>query len=338
MEQRSRFKKVIHKGYTLGIWHSAFVHHVLLLILFFIVVRSPQVEDLGVITLNFSDPKPTLVIEPALKMDFDSMSDSIEVASSVSEISDSELPKLVEQKPELQPEQKPIQEIDEIKIEDLHPEDLMAEVSEKTSDTKSTLFDKKTPISNKRIKTKKIPKAASILDVPVSSNSNNGNALKKLIKGGTSLGDGIPKSWLAMGSASAGKPGDAEARLKFYGAGTGDIQISLIWNTVDDIDLWVSDGRDIICWRDRRSITGGILDIDMNANGPDTNRPIENVFWPFNTAPRSHYTVAIELYRCWSNNQAVPVKVRIKTLKGVSYYDVIAVRGAGIQQVIQFSN
>ena len=30
-------------------------------------------------------------------MDFDSMSDSIEVASSVSEISDSELPKLVEQ-------------------------------------------------------------------------------------------------------------------------------------------------------------------------------------------------------------------------------------------------
>lgn len=333
MEQRSRFKKVIHKGYTLGIWHSAFVHHVLLLILFFIVVRSPQVEELGVITLNFSDPKPTLIIEPALKIDFDSISDSVEQSvegsSSISEILNSEIPKLVAETSE--PEKEPEQPMDKFEIADVTPEDLMTEVVEKVEDEKPSVFDKK------QSKSKKNQRSG-----PIASTSS-GNALTRMIKAGTKLGDGIPRSLLGMGTTgkgmgSGGKAGDAEARLKFYGAKTGDIQVSLIWNTVDDIDLHVSDGFQIISWKNRRSATGGILDIDMNARGPQNNKPIENIFWPFNTAPRSHYVVAVHFFRAWTNNRSVPVKVRIKTNKGVSYYDVVATRGAGIQQVVQFSN
>ena len=71
----------------------------------------------------------------------------------------------------------------------------------------------------------------------------------------------------------------------------------------------------IISWKRRRSITGGMLDIDMNAGGPKNNKPIENIFWPFNTAPRSHYVVAVHFFRAWTNNRSVPVKVRIKTNK-----------------------
>jgi len=332
MEQRSRLKEVVQKGYNRGIWQSAIIHQLLFIILIFIVIESPPTDKMGAITINFSDPKPTLTIEPALELDFDSMSNdiekSIEESSSLSEIFNSETPKLAVEKSESEPEKELEQQIDKFEIEDITPEDLMAEVVEKVEDEKPSIFDKKPSKSKNNKRGEKI------------ASTSSGNALTRMIKAGTKLGDGIPRSLLGMGKgmSSGGKAGDAEARLKFYGAKTGDIQVSLIWNTVDDIDLHVSDGIQVISWKNRRSVTGGMLDIDMNAQGPNSNRPIENIFWPFNTAPRSHYVVAVHFFRAWSNNRAVPVKVRIKTSKGVSYYDVIATRGAGIQQVVQFSN
>jgi len=332
MEQRSRLKEVVKKGYDRGIWQSAIIHQLLFLILILIVIESPSIKKMGAITISFSDPKPTLTIEPALKLDFDSVSDdvekSMENSSSLSEIFNSEIPKLAVETSESEPEKESEQQIDKFEIADVTPKDLMAEVVEKVEDEKPSIFDKK-PSKSKKNKR----------GGPIAS-TNSGNALTRMITAGTKLGDGIPRSLLGMGNGmgSGSKAGDTEARLKFYGAKTGDIQVSLIWNTVDDIDLHVSDGVQIISWKNRRSVTGGMLDIDMNAGGPQNNKPIENIFWPFNTAPRNHYVVAVHFFRAWTNNRSVPVKVRIKTNKGVSYYDVVATRGAGIQQVVQFSN
>ena len=333
MAKRSRFKEVIKKGYDRGIWQSAIIHELVFIILILIAIDVPAIDRITPISLSFSDPKPVLTMEPVLSLDFDSVDKNIEESiasnsSTISEIFDAETPKLV-QEPELETQETP-QSTSKMEIADIDPKDLVSELVTKVEDEKPTLFDKKPSKS-------KVNKKGQSQQV---TSSNTGNALTRLIRSGTTLGDGIPRSLLGMGNglSSGGKAGDAEARLKFYGAKTGDIQISLIWNTVDDIDLHVSDGVQIISWKRRRSVTGGMLDIDMNARGPQSNKPIENIFWPFNTAPRSHYVVAVHFFRAWTNNRSVPVKVRIKTNKGVSYYDVVAKKGAGIQQVIQFSN
>ena len=57
--------------------------------------------------------------------------------------------------------------------------------------------------------------------------------------------------------------------------GSGQIQVTLRWNNVNDIDLWVVDPtNERIYWNDKNSASGGYLDYDNTyAYGP------ENIFW-----------------------------------------------------------
>ena len=85
-------------------------------------------------------------------------------------------------------------------------------------------------------------------------------------------------------------------RLAREGAKTGDVQVSLIWNNYNDLDLHVvCPSGERIFFDNRNSKCGGELDVDMNVK-PASRKPVENVYWPENKAPRGTYKVYIHHY------------------------------------------
>jgi len=101
-----------------------------------------------------------------------------------------------------------------------------------------------------------------------------------------------------QGSQGSGRGfSDIEERLNQAGAKSGDVQISLAWNNVNDLDLHVvTPVGDRISFIAKRSSCDGELDVDMNAGGSSSNKPVENVFWPTGQAPRGEFIVIVHHY------------------------------------------
>lgn len=74
--------------------------------------------------------------------------------------------------------------------------------------------------------------------------------------------------------------------------GTGDVQVTLTWDSSTDVDLHVVEPSGEEIWfGDRSSATGGQLDVDNTvAFGP------ENIFWPVGSAPNGTYSVYVHYY------------------------------------------
>ncbi|MFN3689590.1 MAG: YfaP family protein [Fimbriimonadales bacterium] len=87
-------------------------------------------------------------------------------------------------------------------------------------------------------------------------------------------------------------------RLEQVGAQFGDPQFSLAWNNRNDLDLHVIDPAGNHIWyRQRRSPTGGELDVDANADPlRATDRPVENIYWAPGDAPEGTYQVYVHHY------------------------------------------
>ncbi len=84
--------------------------------------------------------------------------------------------------------------------------------------------------------------------------------------------------------------------------GTGDIQVTVAWDTDADVDLHVVDpSGDEIYWANRTSISGGQLDLDSNAACAGDNVRNENITWATDTAPIGTYTVRVDY---WANCDA----------------------------------
>lgn len=117
---------------------------------------------------------------------------------------------------------------------------------------------------------------------------------------------------------------DAEisARLKREGAKSGDVAISLAWNTRDDLDLHVVTPRgEEISYNHKKSQCGGELDVDMNVNGESTS-PVENVYWPVGGAPVGKYKVIVQNFKFHEHHHGtdVPFKVQVKVGDSVNIY------------------
>ena len=78
---------------------------------------------------------------------------------------------------------------------------------------------------------------------------------------------------------------------------TGDVQVTLRWNTNDDLDLIVVDPNgNIVDFGNPTSPSGGQLDVD--ANGfceTESFDPVENIFWPTGSAPDGEYLAYVTL-------------------------------------------
>jgi hypothetical protein len=128
--------------------------------------------------------------------------------------------------------------------------------------------------------------------------------------GGDAAGDAGP-------AAGGGTPigGEIGRRLQAAGAGTGDVQISIAWNNVNDIDLHVmvepigqGFSASIINFTNRIGVAGGCLDVDRNVR-PTTKTPVENVFWGKRMAPFGRYTVGVHHFRHWGGGEPTEVEV-----------------------------
>lgn len=82
--------------------------------------------------------------------------------------------------------------------------------------------------------------------------------------------------------------------------GTGDVQVTLIWNSTNDLDLWVTDPKgEKIFFGYPSSFSGGELDVDANADCREdvTSQPVENIFWRVGSAPLGEYTVEVNYFK-----------------------------------------
>src|SRR4029079_11025411 len=107
-------------------------------------------------------------------------------------------------------------------------------------------------------------------------------------------------------------PAEFADRVRMAGAQNGDAQITLIWFHVNDLDLHCVDpaGQEIF-FGNRRVGSGGELDVDMNASGAETDRPVENIYWPKGLAPAGKYRVYVNHYANHGGREPTAYKVSI---------------------------
>lgn len=145
------------------------------------------------------------------------------------------------------------------------------------------------------------------------------------------------------GGVGGGFGGEMGRRLAAAGAKTGDVQISIAWNGVDDIDVHVmveplvGGSYSMISWMNRRGLCGGFLDVDANANpGILTRIPVENIFWAKGLAPYGRYTVAIHHFRSWSGQARMPVDVAVLVDGEIKRFRPVATVGQPLTVVTMF--
>lgn len=96
---------------------------------------------------------------------------------------------------------------------------------------------------------------------------------------------------------------------------TGDVQVTLRWDTSDDLDLFVrGPSGDQVSYFNRSIPSGGELDVDANAGcGSAMAAPVENIFWPTGGGVPGDYMITVDLYsRC--TGESGPINFTVDAL------------------------
>ncbi len=79
--------------------------------------------------------------------------------------------------------------------------------------------------------------------------------------------------------------------------GTGDVKVSISWDTATDVDLHVTDPNGVTTYYSNRTPgNGSTLDLDSNAGCSIDGVNNENIFWSTGTAVPGEYTVKINMW------------------------------------------
>ncbi len=88
-----------------------------------------------------------------------------------------------------------------------------------------------------------------------------------------------------------------ERNIAVTEVGSGDVQVSVSWDTATDVDLHVVEPAGYELWYgDKSSPMGGVLDLDSNPACAIDGVNNENVFWPPGMAPIGTYVVRVDFY------------------------------------------
>jgi hypothetical protein len=94
---------------------------------------------------------------------------------------------------------------------------------------------------------------------------------------------------------------------------TGDVQVLLSWENYNDLDLICTDPfGNTVSFQKPRVASGGMLEIDTNRAYPDSETPIENIYWPTGGAPGGTYNVYLSYYRKHTTTNDSPYKIKVK--------------------------
>lgn len=121
--------------------------------------------------------------------------------------------------------------------------------------------------------------------------------------------------------------------------GTGDIQVTLTWESTNDLDLWVTDpAGETIFFRHAASQSGGQLDVDANADCIIlTPHPVENIFWPSGAAPEGEYVVAVQYYKQCESDAVTAYKISLLVNGTVKNYEGVISAVGEMQEVTRLS-
>ena len=129
------------------------------------------------------------------------------------------------------------------------------------------------------------------------------------------LGQDIPEgtSTVEYAAGTGGSVGTFDTEpVSVVEVGTGEVQVSISWDSNADVDLYVVDpsGEEIF-WGNSFSESGGELDLDSNAACAGDNIRNENITWPDGEAPSGTYTVRVNLWAaCGATSTSYVVTVR----------------------------
>lgn len=301
-------KSLLSYLYDTGLIQSTVFHTVLFLILACIIIVQPRSHRIK-IALDFTSENSQLSLD---KIDEPSFIEHISNDYTSFEIAGP-------------PNNEPSIDIDENNISDMSDSAILTSYN----DIPKEVLDEASSVD---------PTIKSTNDQHTAS-SNIINEIRKNI--GNSIAHSNTQTLKAFGQGAGGD--EMGRRLLAAGAKTGDVQVSMMWGTVDDIDLYVvyTPGNglvDNINWTNRFGrLSSGILDVDMNANyGMLTDCPVENIFWPKGSSPAGFFTVYIHFYRSWSGHNQIPVLVRIKQGNDIREFKIIAILGRSPQEISRF--
>lgn len=99
----------------------------------------------------------------------------------------------------------------------------------------------------------------------------------------------------------------------------GETQVTLIWSTNDDLDLYLKCPNGAQIYHAKKVACGGILDVDANYQSV-VESPVENITMG-EEMDTGQYRVRVKLYNSRSNTYPLPFKVRIQDNEGVRVID-----------------
>ena len=102
---------------------------------------------------------------------------------------------------------------------------------------------------------------------------------------------------VSVQSATGDVSGNASLPVASVVVGTGDLQISVSWDTPTDVDLVLLEpDSTLVYFNNPLSDSGGALDLDSNANCDLDNINNENITYENTTPPSGEYIIALTYY------------------------------------------